>query len=755
MSALAARRAAEAARLSRSAAPSKSATPAPSVYATPAPAPAPQSPSASSPSPSLASPEPAPASSYRRPPAALAKRQKSSPATRYFAGAEPEAGPSKRQRQFSPSAPADADGTSDGDEGGDEDEDEDHEDGPGRTATPYAPWIASPAEPEVPRLDLATVSATSTFAPLPGVNLHILDASELERAGIAVPGAVISLDASDTLVLAGIFIVRPLLGSVRVFSSTLSPGSSNNVFAPTSHPLPVFRAQPTPASDELLEQLRLPKTFMLDERSVFLLSEHQTGLERLRGNIVPGFSNIWVDDRTTWGMKGVHPVIGSFPIPVYPHVEPPSWAAALASLADPAAADDDAYGAYDAPDRAPAVLVKGPKRSGKSSLGRAAVNALLETHARVAWLECDLGQGEFGPGGSVGLWILDRAVLGPPFTHPRLPERAVYLGELSPQSCPDAYLSALRTLHDHYMYAIETSGGGGGVPLVVNTQGWVKGLGDDLLRAIEGFVCPTHVFQFPLHDTSGADDEPAAGGGGWSTSPVYPTLDLPPSPSPAHVLMLEPAPASPLLARYTPADLRVLGMLSYFHARFAPSPAPAAPAPAAVSWDWSAPLLAAPCWEVELGTSGALRRVYLIGEGGAGIAEPDLALALNGHVVALVRVSAEGDGSGDDSGVYTRGREPDDADALGLALVRAVRATPAGLRLQLVSPLPARVLARVNAVVRNGAVEMPSCGMADWREGGARGPADSDDVPFFDERDVDVVGGERRRVRRNLQRKGM
>jgi polynucleotide 5'-hydroxyl-kinase GRC3/NOL9 len=61
---------------------------------------------------------------------------------------------------------------------------------------------------------------------------------------------------------------------------------------------------------------------------------------------------------------------------------------------------------------APVVLVKGPKRSGKSTIARTALNGLLQLHERVAWLECDLGQGEFGCGGVIGLWVLDAPVYG-------------------------------------------------------------------------------------------------------------------------------------------------------------------------------------------------------------------------------------------------------------------------------------------------------------------------------------------------------
>lgn len=58
------------------------------------------------------------------------------------------------------------------------------------------------------------------------------------------------------------------------------------------------------------------------------------------------------------------------------------------------------------------AIVKGPKRSGKSTFARELANTLLERYERVAYLDCDLGQSEFGPGGSVGLFSLDGPVLG-------------------------------------------------------------------------------------------------------------------------------------------------------------------------------------------------------------------------------------------------------------------------------------------------------------------------------------------------------
>jgi polynucleotide 5'-hydroxyl-kinase GRC3/NOL9 len=58
------------------------------------------------------------------------------------------------------------------------------------------------------------------------------------------------------------------------------------------------------------------------------------------------------------------------------------------------------------------TIVKGPKRSGKSTFVKEAVNRLLNRYTSVAYLDCDLGQSEFGPGGTVGLYIVRKPLLG-------------------------------------------------------------------------------------------------------------------------------------------------------------------------------------------------------------------------------------------------------------------------------------------------------------------------------------------------------
>lgn len=598
------------------------------------------------------------------------------------------------------------------------------------------------------------------------VNFATLTAKQLSEAGIASsgPGVVISIRVQETLAIVGTYSVTPLQGSLALLSTTIVPSAENTsypVFAPTSHPVPILaRANDEESESDLLEVLDLPESFDLSpSQTVFLLQENRTGIEGLSGDVVPGFNSIWLSEEGAWGLRGVHPILDNFPVPVYPHVTPESWRHALASVvpneADPEDSDDETPGPVSRP---PVAIVKGPKRSGKSALARATLNKLLETYAQVAWLECDLGQGEFSCGGAVGLWVLDRPVLGPAFTHQCPPLRAHYLGELSPQSCPDEYMAAIHQLISYYHYEVQhpstflgeaAEGGrrGDAVPLVINTQGWVKGLGEELLRSIEAVAEPSHVFGF---EAASEDVLP-----GWTASPVHQSMDLPfcvpwesviargPAPT---VITVEPAPSSPLQARYSAADMRALATVAYLHSR-------------GDKWDFSVPVLGMRPWVTQLGGGGALRAAYLAGEGADAVLPADLPLALNGGLVGLIEVETPSEET------YVSARpqpSAEEATLLGVALVRAVRVSEDSLALQLVTPLPAEMLQRATALVRNGALELPTCAMLDWRERVPGGGVSEDglagvrwdDVPFFDAAGVDAVGAGRRRVRRNIQRKG-
>ncbi|BEJ14106.1 hypothetical protein CspHIS471_0312800 [Cutaneotrichosporon sp. HIS471] len=649
---------------------------------------------------------------------------------------EPAPKSSRRKRPYSPGAPLPSDDSSGQDDGDDGSSDEEGALFSG-AATPWS-TVPSPGPDVGQRLSNAQLRPyTSDFQPHEGMNFAQLGKGSLPAVLGSGPAVAVSLGEGETLAIVGTFKLVPLQHSISLLSTTLHPAEDDvhlyPVFAPTCYPVPVIAPIINPgqlACSSVLEDIKLPKGFLRDaSRAIFLLHENHTGIEGLTGDVVPGFNNIWAGDKGAWGLSGVHPVTSNF-APVYAHSTPPSWADALSSLEQSPPPDDD----EDTPaERIPVVVVKGPKRSGKSSLARAALNRLLGDFARVAWLECDIGQGEFGPGGTVGLWLLDAPVLGPPFTHPCEPVRATYLGELSPQPCPDAYMAAVHSSIQHYQFEVQYPSASlqgastrrtDAVPLVVNTQGWTRGLGEELMRAIEVAAEPTHIFAFDERDD--ALDIVHSGG----------TIQL------ARVFAVTPAPASPLQPRYSAADMRALALLSYMYAVGLNG-----------RWDVSAPLFAQRPWTVTLGEG--IKRAYLIGEGSEAVSPSDLPLALNASLVTLLEVpELEGP-------VYEQGSTtPEDATCLGLALVRAVRVAER-TQLQLLTALPAATLARATAIVRNGALELPPAGMLDWRERVPGGGVPDEglagvrweDVPFFDVAGSGAVGGDRRRFRKNLQRK--
>ena len=143
-----------------------------------------------------------------------------------------------------------------------------------------------------------------------------------------------------------------------------------------------------------------------------------------------------------------------------------------------------------------AVLVCGPKGSGKSTFVRYISNAMLTQSClpqRLALLDLDPGQPEFGCQGRLALSQVRSCVLGPPYTHPYFASessgttiRAYYLGSHTPRDDPKYYVKCAGKLIRLYEMLPEVSK----CPLVVNTCGWVQGHGLNVLKTI------TKLFEF-------------------------------------------------------------------------------------------------------------------------------------------------------------------------------------------------------------------------------------------------------------------
>lgn len=309
--------------------------------------------------------------------------------------------------------------------------------------------------------------------------------------------------------------------------------------------------------------------------------------------------------------------------------------------------------------------------------------------------------------------------------------------------------------------------GGGGkirerVPLVVNTQGWIKGLGADLLSKLKTDSEPTHVCSF----VSAFDGDDSAGhsDGGSHLQPqqrhVYDAAPCADENLPYRLLALPPAPPNPLESKWTASDYRTLSFVSYFYSNLAA----AAPVRSSTSsptsvlssvWQFTSPLIARPPYALDWRRqAGQISAVHLAE--GHDVLYEHVLHALNGSFVAIVESTSS---TGDSPSVSTSfpfdpssaPPNPANSRALGLGLVRSIDPSTSTLHLLTPVPPPPSSISLVKA-----SLDVPLALMLDHtasdvdRERGLMGVSWKD-VPFLSIEEGEGAG--RRRVRRNLMRR--
>ncbi|KAI9906483.1 hypothetical protein PsorP6_003372 [Peronosclerospora sorghi] len=178
------------------------------------------------------------------------------------------------------------------------------------------------------------------------------------------------------------------------------------------------------------------------------------------------------------------------------------------------------------------IIVCGAKGVGKSTFCRYLVNRLLSQFECVAFLDTDLGQSELTPPGIVALHALTTPLLGPGFSQMKTPIRSFFCGNTNPGNDPLYYMKAIKSLLRLY----DTKWGAqkaasninvnprtrqqGRVPLVINTDGWIKSLGHDLLCSVIEETNPDHIVQLLAATKNKQFDVPT--NGNWYVHAVPP-----------------------------------------------------------------------------------------------------------------------------------------------------------------------------------------------------------------------------------------
>jgi len=200
---------------------------------------------------------------------------------------------------------------------------------------------------------------------------------------------------------------------------------------------------------------------------------------------------------------------------VRPTMIPESWKTAMDCVLDDVAAppsDDTSAEANEAKKgtkiRHARVVVCGAKHVGKSTCIRYAVNRLLSSSSfqAVALLDCDAGQPEMSPPGMLTLTLITKPLLSPPHHHIVMGEEslittqhvnAYFYGHTTSKADPSLFLRCITKLFQSHTQLVEEQYGGdeSNLPLLVNTDGWIKGMGFEILSATLDTVQPNHVIQ--------------------------------------------------------------------------------------------------------------------------------------------------------------------------------------------------------------------------------------------------------------------
>ena len=153
-------------------------------------------------------------------------------------------------------------------------------------------------------------------------------------------------------------------------------------------------------------------------------------------------------------------------------------------------------------------MITGGKGVGKSTFLRYMTNRLLNTTSKVAILDADVGQPELAPPGILRLAIVKKPLLQPPYWN--LVETgnkkegendggieivsSVFFGAITSKADPTRYVDAIQLLMNHYVERV-AGRSPTAIPLLINMDGWVKGIGYQVLSALVTALQPTHIVQ--------------------------------------------------------------------------------------------------------------------------------------------------------------------------------------------------------------------------------------------------------------------
>lgn len=328
----------------------------------------------------------------------------------------------------------------------------------------------------------------------------------------------ISLQHDVTAAFVGEYDVIVISGIVTVYGAVLRPSSSpQRIYAPSTLALPQIQAR--------------------QQSTAIRISSVKSSLRKLE-RLSPLFRNTWAansaEERsfaflTTTGDDALQRSLGALDID-------PDMDTVLRTLSGKAVVES----------QKPRIMAVGAKSSGKSTFNRILCNHLWSwTPAKKCiYLDLDPGQPEFGPPGQVSLVEVSAPILGPPFTHQASARsnnfrliRSHTIAATNFKDDAEHYKACAADLVRHVDQRY---------PVIVNSCGWVSGLGASVLSDLSASLQTSDIILLEPLDT-GLVDTLAFSAHGLAFHRISRRV---------------PRPSS-----RTPTETRAMQTMSYFHHR--------------------------------------------------------------------------------------------------------------------------------------------------------------------------------------------
>jgi polynucleotide 5'-hydroxyl-kinase GRC3/NOL9 len=297
---------------------------------------------------------------------------------------------------------------------------------------------------------------------------------------------LIGLQESEYIVVMGQLKLTILSGAMLINHHhyyVANPSSTFPIIAPQSQAVPILSSTQLKGKSQSFDENNqiLPKKFL----TVIKLENMFTGLEQV-GKYYPPFKRFF--DVNTFEVNEPQRSHNKFNCYSFDVILQEKGVVGL-SLSENWSQELDLMGQQCTEEDEPHIyMIIGSKNSGKSTFSKALLNQLL-SNSNVSYLDMDPGQSEFSPPYSLTLTSISKPILGlnTYVDNGSEGELKHYFGFTTPLHQPTLYVELITHLFRHYLLVHKPKGN----HLIINTPGWIKGYGKEILIELTKVINPT------------------------------------------------------------------------------------------------------------------------------------------------------------------------------------------------------------------------------------------------------------------------